>query len=503
MEEAEEVFEEVLSSTEAMGEAELGTELEITAESGEVGEEVISMADEFDEVLGDLNEDYFSEFLSEDAELSESFDSEVSEAVDRSVTEIEESGAESTVDAGVQTGTELSEGGALQKAGADAVEGSKGLWQKIVKLGGYAKKVVNAFILVDFIGKTIDQIVSAIKDSTKNPPWKGSLSKEQREQLVKLQDAASSLKNILQGWHKGLEPLEKNAYFAYGTMKTKVGGRDVTVQVIDVVAYLIQDALEQLKTANDLVKNGIEDLTVFDLTQLSNNVFTTFADAQGIIDLRDNKKGIVKDDMLATMKFPPKADDTEVNKVLLQDFPQWKEKIQNQGFDLAKFGAKMAIKAFTKSQVIMKVNEFLRKNIYPKVKKAASDAGKKAAKDYVDGKKGEIIGKALIPIVGPEKAREYGKEVQKEAMKKGKDAAETAATAKANELKKDIEAQLKPVVKQLMDANKAQMKLIGKYAAKQILNAVVPPGSKSAMFFALPPGVSYADIGHVAPISMP
>lgn len=98
------------------------------------------------------------------------------------------------------------------------------------------------------------------------------MSKEQREQLIKLQDAASSLKNILQGWHKGLEPLEKNAYFAYGTMKTQVGGRDVTVQVIDVVAYLIQDALEQLKTANDLVKNGIEDLTVFDLTQLSNNV---------------------------------------------------------------------------------------------------------------------------------------------------------------------------------------------------------------------------------------
>lgn len=63
--------------------------------------------------------------------------------------------------------------------------------------------------------------------------------------------------------------------------------------------------------------------------------------------------------MLETMKFPPKADDTEVNRVLLQDFPEWKEKVQNQGFNLAKFGAKMAITAFTKSQVIMKVIEAL------------------------------------------------------------------------------------------------------------------------------------------------
>lgn len=108
----------------------------------------------------------------------------------------------------------------------------------------------------------------------------GSLSKEQKEQLIKLQDAASSLKNILQGWEKGLEPLEKDPYFQFGTMKTQVGGRDVTVQVIDVVAYLLQDSLDQLKTANDLVKNGVQDLTVFDLTQLSNCVSTDYNDNQ-------------------------------------------------------------------------------------------------------------------------------------------------------------------------------------------------------------------------------
>lgn len=56
MAEAEELFEEVLSSTEALSEAELGADLEVTVESGEVGEEVISMADDFDEVLGNINE---------------------------------------------------------------------------------------------------------------------------------------------------------------------------------------------------------------------------------------------------------------------------------------------------------------------------------------------------------------------------------------------------------------------------------------------------------------
>lgn len=73
-----------------------------------------------------FSRDYFAEFLSQDAELAQGFDAEVSQTVERSVAEFTESGAGSEIEAGIDAGTELSQGGAIQRAGADSVAENTG-----------------------------------------------------------------------------------------------------------------------------------------------------------------------------------------------------------------------------------------------------------------------------------------------------------------------------------------------------------------------------------------
>lgn len=74
-----------------------------------------------------------------------------------------------------------------------------------------------------------------------------------------------------------------------------------------------------------------------------------------MIDLRDNKNNLVKNDMLASFLFPPAKDDSTVKLVLISDFPQWNQSVKDQGLSLAKLGATYAVGAFVKSQVILQV----------------------------------------------------------------------------------------------------------------------------------------------------
>ena len=84
-------------------------------------------------------------------------------------------------------------------------------------------------------------------------------------------------------------------------------------------------------------------------------IFNVFANIQAMIDLRDNKNNLVKDDQLKMFKFPPAEVDKTTNDVLSGDFPQWKEKVNSQGYNLAVMGASISTGAFVQSQVIMKV----------------------------------------------------------------------------------------------------------------------------------------------------
>ena len=43
----------------------------------------------------------------------------------------------------------------------------------MVKIGGWVKKILEIGILADFVGRKVLDIIDVIKDSTKNPPWKG------------------------------------------------------------------------------------------------------------------------------------------------------------------------------------------------------------------------------------------------------------------------------------------------------------------------------------------
>ena len=43
----------------------------------------------------------------------------------------------------------------------------------MIKIGGWVKKILEIGILVDFVGRKVLDIIDVIKDSTKNPPWKG------------------------------------------------------------------------------------------------------------------------------------------------------------------------------------------------------------------------------------------------------------------------------------------------------------------------------------------
>ena len=107
-----------------------------------------------------------------------------------------------------------------------------------------------------------------------------------------------------------------------------------------------------------------------------------------------------------------------------------------------------------------------------------------------------IIAEALIPVVGPQLAKKLGKQVQKEAVAKAKEAAKVAGQRKATVLERSMESRLKPVVDRVMTANKAQMDLIAKYAAQQMMDMVVPPGSRKGnrSKMALPAGVTLAQI---------
>ena len=109
---------------------------------------------------------------------------------------------------------------------------------------------------------------------------------------------------------------------------------------------------------------------------------------------------------------------------------------------------------------------------------------------------GAIIAEALIPVFGTELAKKLGKQVQKEAVAKAKEAAKVAGQRKAEVLKRSMESRLKPVVDQVMTANKGQMDVIAKYAAQQMMDMVVPPGSRKGnrSQVALPAGVTLAQI---------
>ena len=80
------------------------------------------------------------------------------------------------------------------------------------------------------------------------------------------------LRSIIKEWEEAAKPLQDNPLTSYGTMDVTVGGRHKEVQVIDVVAYLLNDAQGQQQGAHDLLKHGIDNLTVMDMTQLENYV---------------------------------------------------------------------------------------------------------------------------------------------------------------------------------------------------------------------------------------
>ena len=82
-------------------------------------------------------------------------------------------------------------------------------------------------------------------------------------------------------------------------------------------------------------------------------------------------------------------------------------------------------------------------------------------------------------------------------MEKAKEAAKVAGQKKADVLKRSMNSRIKPIVDQVMKANKAQMDLIAKYAAQQIMDIVVQPGSRkdNRSKMALPAGVTLAQIG--------
>ena len=60
-----------------------------------------------------------------------------------------------------------------------------------------------------------------------------------------------------------------------------------------------------------------------------------------------------------------------------------------------------------------------------------------------------------------------------------------------------MNSRIKPIADQVMTANKAQMDLIAKYAAQQIMDIVVPPDSRkdNRSKMALQAGVTLAQIG--------
>ena len=60
-----------------------------------------------------------------------------------------------------------------------------------------------------------------------------------------------------------------------GTMTVKIGGKQTEVQVIDVVAQLIVGGEVQLKQVKELTKDGVEGLSVMNLTQIANSVSMT------------------------------------------------------------------------------------------------------------------------------------------------------------------------------------------------------------------------------------
>ena len=102
----------------------------------------------------------------------------------------------------------------------------------------------------------------------------------------------------------------------------------------------------------------------------------------------------------------------------------------------------------------------------------------------------------MIPVVGPRRAKKLGKQVQKKAVVKAKEAAKVTGQRKATVLKRSMESRLKPVVDKVMTANKAQIDLIAKYAAQQMMDIIVPPDSRkdNRSQMALPAGVTLAQI---------
>ena len=111
----------------------------------------------------------------------------------------------------------------------------------------------------------------------------------------------------------------------------------------------------------------------------------------------------------------------------------------------------------------------------------------------------KIIAEALIPVFGTEKAKKLGEKVKTEAIEKAKEAANAAGQRKATVLKRSMAAQIKPIVDEVMKANKEQMALIAKYAAQQMMDMVVPPEQRKddRSLVALPAGVTQAHIGLV------
>ena len=82
------------------------------------------------------------------------------------------------------------------------------------------------------------------------------------------------MKPIYDGLQSAVKKLEDNI-ISYGTMTVKLGGKEKEVQVIDVVAQLIVGGEVQLKQVKELTKDGVEGLSVMNLTQISNNVSMT------------------------------------------------------------------------------------------------------------------------------------------------------------------------------------------------------------------------------------
>ena len=230
--EGEVIAQEIeLMSTEVSEElGNLAENMELNLE-GNFGEGLsnINMGENMNVVLSDASIEEFQNILND-------FPQEGQEINSLSV-QVSENLGEDVGNAGGQIGVRNAE----FQAGANS---PSRFWGVVKVIGKGVLIVVNVYMVADFIGRKIVDIIALVKDVNKKYDWKGQLTNDDKKTLEKFSSDLPLLYTILQSWKGQWEELKKNPQ-GLGTVTVTVGEKPTDVPVIDAVYCTLSD-MEQV-----------------------------------------------------------------------------------------------------------------------------------------------------------------------------------------------------------------------------------------------------------------